>query len=42
MPASASSMALSDDLEDHVVETRAVVGVADIHSGPLADRVEGP
>ena len=28
------------DLEHHVVEARAVVGVADIHSGPLADRVE--
>src|SRR3546814_8021271 len=28
------------DLEHHVVETRTVVGVADVHSGPLADRVE--
>jgi hypothetical protein len=27
-------------LEYHMVEARAVVGVADIHSGPLADRVE--
>jgi hypothetical protein len=39
-PASASSIALSDHLEHHVVEARAVVGVADIHSGPFADRVE--
>jgi acetyl esterase/lipase len=28
------------DLEHHVVEARAVVGVADIHAGALADRVE--
>ena len=28
------------DLEHHVVEARPVVGVADIHSGPFADRVE--
>ena len=29
-----------DDLVDHVVQARAVVGVADVHAGPLADRVE--
>ncbi len=28
------------DFEHHVVEAGAVVGVADIHSGPFADRVE--
>jgi hypothetical protein len=28
------------DLEHHVVKARTVVGVADIHSGPFADRVE--
>ncbi len=28
------------DLEHHMVEARAVVGVADIHAGPLAHRVE--
>ena len=28
------------DLEHHVVEARAVVGVADIHAGALAHRVE--
>ena len=28
------------DLEHHVVEARPVVGVADVHSGPLAHRVE--
>ena len=28
------------NLEHHVVEARAVVGVADIHAGPLAHRVE--
>jgi hypothetical protein len=28
------------NLEHHVVEAGAVVGVADIHSGPLADRIE--
>ena len=28
------------DLEHHVVEARAVVGVADVHAGPLAHRVE--
>ena len=29
-----------DHLVDHVVEARAVIGVADIHAGPLAHRVE--
>ena len=28
------------NLEHHVVEARAVVGVADVHAGPLAHRVE--
>ena len=28
------------DLEHHVVKARAVVGVADVHAGPLAHRVE--
>ena len=27
-------------LENHVVQTGSVIGVADIHSGPLSDRVE--
>ena len=29
-----------DDLVDHVVQTRPVVGVADVHAGAFADRVE--
>ena len=29
-----------DDLADHMVQTRAVVGVADVHAGPFAHRVE--
>ena len=29
-----------DDLVDHVVQAGAVVGVADIHAGTLADGVE--
>ena len=29
-----------DDLVDHVVQARAVVGVADVHAGPLAHGVE--
>ena len=29
-----------DDLVDHVVQARAIVGVADIHAGPLAHGVE--
>ena len=29
-----------DHFVDHVVQARAVVGVADIHARPLADRVE--
>ena len=29
-----------DDLVDHVVEARAVVGVADIHARPFANRIE--
>jgi catechol-2,3-dioxygenase len=28
--------AVVDDLVDHVVQARAVIGVADIHAGPLA------
>ena len=27
-------------LKDHVVQSRAVIGVADVHSGALADRFE--
>ena len=29
-----------DDLEHHVVQAGAVIGVADVHAGPLADRFE--
>src|SRR5690606_7977673 len=29
-----------DDLVDHVMQARAVVGVPDIHAGAFADRVE--
>ena len=29
-----------DDLVDHVVQARAVIGVADVHAGPLAHGVE--
>ncbi len=29
-----------DDLVDHVVQARAVIGVADIHARALADRLE--
>ena len=29
-----------DDLVDHVMQARAVVGIADIHAGPLADGVQ--
>ncbi len=29
-----------DDLEGHVVQAGAVIGVADIHARPLADRIE--
>src|SRR5262249_46328887 len=29
-----------DDLVDHVVQARAVVGVADVHAGPFAHGVE--
>ena len=29
-----------DDLVDHVVQTRAVIGVADVHAGPLANGFE--
>jgi hypothetical protein len=29
-----------DDLEDHVVQTRAVRGVTDVHPGALADRLQ--
>jgi hypothetical protein len=28
------------DLEDHVVQAGAVIGVADVHAGPFADRFE--
>ena len=28
------------NLENHVVEARAVIGVTDVHAGSLADRVE--
>ena len=31
-----------DHLVDHVVQAGAVVGVADIHAGPLAHRVQTP
>ncbi len=30
------------DLEDHVVQSAAVVGVADVHSGPFSNGVEAP
>ena len=29
-----------DDLVDHVMQPRAVIGVADIHAGPLAHGIE--
>ena len=29
-----------DDLVDHVMQARAVIGVADIHAGALAHRIE--
>ena len=29
-----------DDLENHVVETGAIIGVADIHSWPLSDGLQ--
>ena len=29
-----------DDLENHVVETGAVIGVADVHSGTFSDGFE--
>jgi hypothetical protein len=29
-----------DDLEHHVVQAGAVIGVTDVHSGPLADRIK--
>jgi hypothetical protein len=29
-----------DDLENHVVKASAVIGVADVHAGPLADGLE--
>ena len=29
-----------DDLENHVVQAGAVIGVADVHSGSLADRIK--
>ena len=30
------------DLEHHMVEARAIVGVADVHAGALAHRIEAP
>ena len=32
--------AVVDDLVDHVVQARAVVGVADVHAGTLADGLQ--
>jgi hypothetical protein len=29
-----------DNLEDHVMETGAIVGISDVHAGSLTDRVE--
>jgi hypothetical protein len=29
-----------DDLENHVMKARAVIGVADVHAGPFADGLE--
>jgi hypothetical protein len=29
-----------DDLENHVVQTRPVIGVTDVHSGSFSDCVE--
>ena len=29
-----------DDLENHVVQAGAVIGVADVHAGPFAHRVK--
>ena len=29
-----------DDLENHVVQAGAIVGIADVHSGALSDRLE--
>ena len=29
-----------DDLEDHVVQAGAVIGVADVHAGALAHRIK--
>ncbi len=29
-----------DDLENHMVQTRPVIGVTDVHSGPFSDCVE--
>jgi hypothetical protein len=34
--------AVVDHLVDHVVQARAVVGVADIHAGALANGLQGP
>ena len=32
--------AVINQLKDHMVQARAIVGVADVHSGPLPDRVQ--
>src|SRR5262249_21109601 len=29
-----------DELEDHVMEARQIIGIADVHAGPLADGLE--
>ena len=29
-----------DDLENHVVEASAVIGITDVHAGPFSDRFE--
>ncbi len=29
-----------EDLEHHVVQTGPVIGIADVHSGPFANRIE--
>ena len=39
-PASASSMRVVHDFEHHVVQAGAVVHVADVHAGALADRLQ--
>ena len=29
-----------DQFEDHVMETRTVIGITDVHAGPLAHRIQ--